>query len=154
MCTNAHTRARVLLIVPLLLVVVHRYADRAKQIMCKAIVNEDPNAKVHRYTCMGCNCVYSIYLLCMSLFECLLHSQLIRDLKDEVARLREFIKAEGLEGKMAGLAGVLAMGMGASEGMSKQQAMEKLKEAEKLMGELNLSWEDKLMKTQLIMKER
>ena len=23
-----------------------RYADRAKQIMCKAVVNEDPNAKV------------------------------------------------------------------------------------------------------------
>lgn len=23
-----------------------RYADRAKQILCKAIVNEDPNAKV------------------------------------------------------------------------------------------------------------
>ena len=24
----------------------NRYADRAKQIVCKAIVNEDPNAKV------------------------------------------------------------------------------------------------------------
>jgi len=24
-----------------------RYADRAKQIVCKAIINEDPNAKVH-----------------------------------------------------------------------------------------------------------
>ena len=23
-----------------------RYADRAKQIVCKAVVNEDPNAKV------------------------------------------------------------------------------------------------------------
>ena len=30
----------------LLLVFVIRYADRAKQIVCKAIVNEDPNAKV------------------------------------------------------------------------------------------------------------
>ena len=91
---------------------------------------------------------------CVSLCECLLRSQLIRDLKDEVARLREFIKAEGLEGKMAGLAGILVMGQGASEGMSKVQAMEKLKEAEKLMSELNLSWEEKLMKTQHIMKER
>ena len=27
-------------------VVFNRYADRAKQIVCKAIVNEDPNAKV------------------------------------------------------------------------------------------------------------
>ena len=88
------------------------------------------------------------------LLKCLLHSQLIRDLKDEVSRLREFIKAEGLEGKMAGLAGMMAMGLGDSEGMSKAQAMEKLKEAERLMGDLNLSWEDKLMKTQLIMKER
>lgn len=25
----------------------NRYADRAKQIVCKAIINEDPNAKVH-----------------------------------------------------------------------------------------------------------
>ena len=24
----------------------HRYADRAKQIVCKAVINEDPNAKV------------------------------------------------------------------------------------------------------------
>ena len=28
-----------------------RYADRAKQIVCKAVVNEDPNAKVG---CGGC----------------------------------------------------------------------------------------------------
>ncbi len=43
-----------------------RYADRAKQIMCKAIVNEDPNAK------------------------------LIRELKDEVQRLRELLRLEGI----------------------------------------------------------
>lgn len=55
---------------------------------------------------------------------------------------------------MAGLAGMMVMGLGDSEGMSKAQAMEKLKEAERLMSDLNLSWEDKLMKTQLIMKER
>lgn len=96
-----------------------------------------------------------MYLVpCGHLFTFLPPSQLIRDLKDEVARLREFIKAEGLEGKMAGLAGMMVLGLKDSEGMSKAQAMEKLKEAEKLMGELNLSWEDKLMKTQLIMKER
>ena len=43
-----------------------RYADRAKQIMCKAVVNEDPNAK------------------------------LIRELKDEVHRLRELLRVEGI----------------------------------------------------------
>ena len=44
-----------------------RYADRAKQIVCKAIVNEDSNAK------------------------------LIRELKDEIGRLRSLLKAEGIE---------------------------------------------------------
>ena len=40
---------------------------RAKQIVCKAIVNEDSNAK------------------------------LIRELKDEIGRLRNLLKAEGIE---------------------------------------------------------
>ena len=43
-----------------------RYADRAKAIVCKAVVNEDPNAK------------------------------LIRELKDEVQRLRELLRIEGI----------------------------------------------------------
>ena len=46
--------------------VVARYADRAKQIVCKAVINEDPNAK------------------------------LIRELKDEVERLREILRLEGI----------------------------------------------------------
>lgn len=46
---------------------VHRYADRAKQIVCKAIVNEDANAK------------------------------LIRELKEEILKLRELLRAEGIE---------------------------------------------------------
>ena len=46
---------------------VYRYADRAKQIMCKAVVNEDPNAR------------------------------LIRELKEEVARLRELLASEGID---------------------------------------------------------
>ena len=44
-----------------------RYADRAKQIVCKAIVNEDANAK------------------------------LIRELKEEIFRLRDLLKQEGIE---------------------------------------------------------
>lgn len=43
-----------------------RYADRAKQIRCNAIINEDPNAR------------------------------LIRELKEEVARLRDLLCAQGL----------------------------------------------------------
>lgn len=46
-----------------------RYADRAKQIVCKAIVNEDANAK------------------------------LIRELKEEIMKLREMLKNEGIEVK-------------------------------------------------------
>lgn len=45
----------------------YRYADRAKQIVCKAIVNEDANAK------------------------------LIRELKEEIQKLRELLKQEGIE---------------------------------------------------------
>ena len=44
-----------------------RYADRAKQIVCKAIVNEDANAK------------------------------LIRELKEEIQKLRELLKQEGID---------------------------------------------------------
>jgi hypothetical protein len=44
-----------------------RYADRAKQIVCKAIVNEDANAKI------------------------------IRELKEEILKLRELLKNEGIE---------------------------------------------------------
>lgn len=44
-----------------------RYADRAKQIVCKAVVNEDANAK------------------------------LIRELKEEIQKLRELLRAEGIE---------------------------------------------------------
>lgn len=53
-----------------------RYADRAKQIVCKAIVNEDANAK------------------------------LIRELKEEIQKLRELLKSEGIEvqeGKCPGI---------------------------------------------------
>lgn len=47
--------------------VCNRYADRAKQIVCKAVVNEDANAK------------------------------LIRELKEEIQKLRDLLKAEGIE---------------------------------------------------------
>lgn len=43
-----------------------RYADRAKQIKCNAVINEDPNAK------------------------------LVRELKEEVTRLKDLLRAQGL----------------------------------------------------------
>jgi kinesin family protein 1 len=44
-----------------------RYADRAKQIVCKAVVNEDANAKI------------------------------IRELKEEIQKLCELLKQEGID---------------------------------------------------------
>lgn len=49
-----------------------RYADRTKQIRCNAIINEDPNAR------------------------------LIRELQEEVARLRELLVAQGLSASALG----------------------------------------------------
>lgn len=43
-----------------------RYADRAKQIRCNAVINEDPN------------------------------NRLVRELKEEVSRLKELLYAQGL----------------------------------------------------------
>lgn len=48
------------------LVLSFSYADRAKNIKCNAVINEDPNNK------------------------------LVRELKDEVARLKELLRAQGL----------------------------------------------------------
>lgn len=48
-------------------IILYRYADRAKQIVCKAIVNEDANAK------------------------------LIRELKDEIERLKAMLRAGGID---------------------------------------------------------
>ncbi len=44
----------------------HRYADRAKQIRCNAVINEDPN------------------------------NRLVRELKEEVSRLKDLLYAQGL----------------------------------------------------------
>jgi len=52
------------------ILLVCRYADRAKQIVCKAVVNEDPNAR------------------------------LIRELKAEVDRLRELLRLESHSGNI------------------------------------------------------
>ncbi|KAK3104520.1 hypothetical protein FSP39_003955, partial [Pinctada imbricata] len=106
-----------------------RYADRAKQIVCKAIVNEDPNAR------------------------------LIRELKEEVAKLRELLIVEGIQ------VGEGIEGIPEPKGGNRvrrdsltieggEDAIERLQMSEKLIAELNLSWEEKLKKTEDIRKER
>ncbi|XP_048664868.1 kinesin-like protein KIF1A isoform X18 [Marmota marmota marmota] len=153
-----------------------RYADRAKQIRCNAIINEDPNNK------------------------------LIRELKDEVTRLRDLLYAQGLgditdtntvpggpkyvsdlENNNRGRAELsqapdnlstvtnALVGMSPSSSLSalssraasvsslherilfapgSEEAIERLKETEKIIAELNETWEEKLRRTEAIRMER
>ncbi|XP_051281327.1 kinesin-like protein KIF1B isoform X2 [Dicentrarchus labrax] len=160
-----------------------RYADRAKNIKCNAVINEDPNNK------------------------------LVRDLKDEVARLKELLRAQGLgdildidpmgddcpgsgikylkdiqnnkhryliasENQRPGhfstapigsltaspSSGSLCSQVGLQSVTSIQErimstpggeeAIERLKESEKIIAELNETWEEKLRKTEAIRMER
>ncbi|XP_035580532.1 kinesin-like protein KIF1C isoform X1 [Zalophus californianus] len=133
-----------------------RYADRTKQIRCNAVINEDPNAR------------------------------LIRELQEEVARLRELLLAQGLS---ASALGGLKVDEGSSGGtlpavssppapaspshppahngelepsfspsaepqIGPEEAMERLQETEKIIAELNETWEEKLRKTEALRMER
>lgn len=137
-----------------------RYADRAKQIVCKAVVNEDANAK------------------------------LIRELKEEIQKLRELLKAEGIEvqeedecikpekGETGGV-GVEGGGNDTNvnseaadtanemekkicspnrlrkrTGSSTEMAVDQLQASEKLIAELNETWEEKLKRTEQIRVQR
>uniref|UniRef100_A0A8C4WBU1 plus-end-directed kinesin ATPase n=1 Tax=Gopherus evgoodei TaxID=1825980 RepID=A0A8C4WBU1_9SAUR len=155
-----------------------RYADRAKQIRCNAVINEDPNNK------------------------------LIRELKDEVARLRDLLYSQGLgdiidtntapgrpkymtdfennngnrslaelsqrPDNLSTVTNAL-VGMSPSSSLSalssraasvsslherimfapgSEEAIERLKETEKIIAELNETWEEKLRRTEAIRMER
>ncbi|XP_062853288.1 kinesin-like protein KIF1A isoform X3 [Trichomycterus rosablanca] len=133
-----------------------RYADRAKQIRCNAVINEDPN------------------------------NRLVRDLKDEVSRLKELLYAQGLGDIIETYRSALDDGGGlkltnAMTGISpsptlsaltsragsvgslhdrimfspgSEEAIERLKETEKIIAELNETWEEKLRRTEAIRMER
>ncbi|KAK7129517.1 hypothetical protein R3I94_017664 [Phoxinus phoxinus] len=145
-----------------------RYADRAKQIRCNAVINEDPNAR------------------------------LIRELKEEVNRLRDLLLSQGLsrlvaapaaevnnnrvdvtlmpddpasngapptsepvteegpapESDSAPLDGHAQLEEFQGEMITNEEAVERLKETEKIIAELNETWEEKLRKTESIRMER
>ncbi|XP_053574327.1 kinesin-like protein KIF1C [Bombina bombina] len=134
-----------------------RYADRAKQIKCNAVINEDPNAR------------------------------LIRELKEEVARLRQILFSQGLAdltldesvsaphsalppptiaapaetASSPSLCPPVMNGQSESlpveeaEGeICTEEAIERLQETEKMIAELNETWEEKLRKTETIRMER
>lgn len=102
-----------------------RYADRAKQIVCKAVINEDANAR------------------------------LIRELKDEIMRLKNLLMAEGIDiddENMNTESGKRKPHLSVSQ--ASENAMEQLQESEKLIAELNETWEEKLKKTEAIRLQR
>ncbi|XP_073073924.1 kinesin-like protein KIF1A isoform X17 [Manis javanica] len=155
-----------------------RYADRAKQIRCNAVINEDPNNK------------------------------LIRELKDEVTRLRDLLYAQGLgditdtntvpggpkyvsdlennnhnrgraelsqapdnlstvTNALVGVSPSSSLSALSSRAASvsslherilfapgSEEAIERLKETEKIIAELNETWEEKLRRTEAIRMER
>ncbi|XP_058605447.1 kinesin-like protein KIF1A isoform X10 [Onychostoma macrolepis] len=143
-----------------------RYADRAKQIRCNAVINEDPN------------------------------NRLVRELKEEVARLKDLLYAQGLgdiienlSNSKTNLNSIQAVnqrgdfstvtnamtGMSPSPSLSalssragsisslhdrimfspgSEEAIERLKETEKIIAELNETWEEKLRRTEAIRMER
>ncbi|XP_035269448.1 kinesin-like protein KIF1A isoform X4 [Anguilla anguilla] len=156
-----------------------RYADRAKQIRCNAVINEDPN------------------------------NRLVRELKEEVSRLKDLLYAQGLgdiietcRGPATEIAGLKYLsdyknnnnnlqavsqrgdlstvtnamtGMSPSPSLSalssragsisnlhdrimfspgSEEAIERLKETEKIIAELNETWEEKLRRTEAIRMER
>ncbi|XP_063747738.1 kinesin-like protein KIF1A isoform X10 [Eleginops maclovinus] len=120
-----------------------RYADRAKQIRCNAVINEDPN------------------------------NRLVRELKEEVSRLKDLLCSQGL-GDIIDMTNAMT-GMSPSPSLSvlssragsiaslhdrimfspgSEEAIERLKETEKIIAELNETWEEKLRRTEAIRMER
>ncbi|XP_030368965.1 kinesin-like protein unc-104 isoform X9 [Scaptodrosophila lebanonensis] len=106
-----------------------RYADRAKQIVCKAVVNEDANAK------------------------------LIRELKEEIQKLRDLLKAEGIEvqeeDEITKSSVIKSPNKGRNRnGSTTEMAVDQLQASEKLIAELNETWEEKLKRTEEIRVQR
>ncbi|RMZ83502.1 hypothetical protein DV737_g1540, partial [Chaetothyriales sp. CBS 132003] len=111
-----------------------RYADSAKRIKNHAVVNEDPNARM------------------------------IRELKEELAQLRsklaggtgagpaEEIYPEGTPLDQQFVSIIQADGT--IKRVSKAQIQEQLLQSEKLYKDLNQTWEEKLLKTEEIHRER
>lgn len=114
-----------------------RYADSAKRIKNHAVINEDPNARM------------------------------IRELKEELAQLRA-----KLSGGSASIPGgpleeqydpntpldrqfvSIIQGDGTIKRVSKAEIAEQLNQSEKLYKDLNQTWEEKMLRTEQIQKER
>ncbi|KAF8478267.1 hypothetical protein JB92DRAFT_1855913 [Gautieria morchelliformis] len=107
-----------------------RYADQAKKIKNKAVVNEDPNAK------------------------------LVRELKEELQTLRARVSGSSGEDKWDPKVPpekqivTYQAKDGTIKKVSKAELQGQLETSEKLMNDLNETWEQKIVRTQEVQKER
>ncbi|VDM35998.1 unnamed protein product [Hydatigera taeniaeformis] len=112
-----------------------RYADRAKQIVCKAVINEDPNARI------------------------------IRELKLEVEHLRALLRLEkgvtitgvlftALSRNCLSTADIPVKMETSLELREYETRIEELRASEKLLAELNETLEMKLKKTEALRAQR
>ncbi|KAF7723149.1 kinesin-like protein Klp8 [Apophysomyces ossiformis] len=108
-----------------------RYADQAKKIKTKAVINEDPNVK------------------------------LVRELKNEVQALRQTLMVyapEHLDKPLPATATpqtiVFTDANGNARHLTKDEMVEQLKTSEKLLTDINQTWEEKLHKTEAIHADR
>lgn len=92
-----------------------RYADRAKRIVNHAVINEDPNAKV------------------------------IRELREEVEKLRQLLAGQGLEVGGASMSSLI-------NAKEIAELQEKLRINEAFLQEMGKTWEQKLAETERIHK--
>ncbi|CAH8507576.1 unnamed protein product [Dicrocoelium dendriticum] len=102
-----------------------RYADRAKRIVCQAVINEDPNTK------------------------------LIRELKAEVARLREVLELQSRAIPASSTSGHAQSTSATLHYPADYEAtLEALRASEKLIAELNETMEEKLQKADQLREQR
>lgn len=92
-----------------------RYADRAKRIVNHAVINEDPNARV------------------------------IRELREEVEKLRQMLTGQGLGAEGASMNSV-------AKAKEIAELQEKLRINEAFLREMGKTWEQKLAETERIHK--
>uniref|UniRef100_A0A672SV96 plus-end-directed kinesin ATPase n=1 Tax=Sinocyclocheilus grahami TaxID=75366 RepID=A0A672SV96_SINGR len=100
-----------------------RYADRAKQIRCNAVINEDPN------------------------------NRLVRELKEEVARLKDLLYDQGL-GDIIESESPDTLQTEQLQRFTPLKMTDFLSDSNKIIAELNETWEEKLRRTEAIRMER
>ena len=108
-----------------------RYADRAKQIQNKAIINEDENAKI------------------------------IRALKKEIDALKAQLQGKPPGASGMGSSGGAAVGLSEEEvkKMEEEHAefeamKERMRQNEEIMKRMNMTWEEKMKESQALMKDK